>query len=154
MARIVVGLWLVGAAVLWLASPTDGQDKPSAGPEKAIQELEVAEAKAMLAADIPALEKLWAEEFTVNAPDNQVRDRKNVLAAVRGGFIKYSGFERTVEYVGFHGDTAVVMGKETVKPSGGPDDGKTLDRRYTDVWAKKGDRWLMVARHAHVIPAK
>ena len=131
----------------------DGQEKP-ADADKEIRKLETVEAKAMLAADIPALERLWAEEYTVNAPDNLVRDRKDVIAAVRAGLIKYTGFERNVEYVGFHGDTAVVMGKETVKPSGGPDDGKTLDRRYTNVWAKKGDRWLMVARHAHVIPPK
>ena len=153
MTRVAVGLLIVGCLALVIRTTADGRDKP-VDAEKEIKELEAAEAKAMLAADIPALEKLWGESFTVNAPDNQVRDRKNVVAAVRAGFIKYTGFKRTVEYVGFHGDTVIVMGKEVVKPSGGPDDGKTLNRRFTNVWAKKDGRWVMVARHAHVIPAK
>jgi hypothetical protein len=153
MIRVAIGLLLVGGLAIVDSTHADGQDSPAVA-EEAIRKLEAAEAKAMLAADIAALETFWGEAFTVNAPDNQVWDRKNVVVAVRSGFIKYTRFERTVEYVGFHADTAVVMGKEVVKPSGGPEDGKTLDRRYTNVWAKKDGRWVMVARHAHVVPAK
>jgi ketosteroid isomerase-like protein len=72
----------------------------------------------------------------------------------KAGVIKYPSFERKVERVLLHGDTAVVMGGETVKHLGGPDDGKTVERRYTDVWAKKDGRWLMLARHASVVSVK
>jgi hypothetical protein len=94
--------------------------------------LEAAEAKAILEDDLPALNKLLGEAYTVNAPDNKIRDRKGVAEAIKAGIIKYSSFERKVEKVLLHGDTAVVMGGETVKHLGGPDDGRAAVHRRVD----------------------
>lgn len=151
MVRILLAVFLVGGVA---ALERAGAHERMADAEKELRELEAAEAEAILASDLPALEKLWSEDYTVNAPDNQIRDRKGVVAAIKAGVIKYTSFDRKVERVGLHGDTAVVMGSETVKPSGGPEDGKTVERRYTDVWGKKDGKWLMIARHAHVVSVK
>jgi len=41
------------------------------------------------------------------------------------------------------------MGKETIVPSGtSADAGKTINRRFTNVWMKKNGKWLLTARHA------
>jgi hypothetical protein len=153
MSRFFAVILLVGGIALLRVSGAGSGEKP-ADAEKELRNLEVAEAKAILESDLPALETLWGEMYTVNAPDNKIRDRKGVAEAIKAGVIKYSSFERKVERVLLHGDTAVVMGGETVKHLGGPDDGKTVERRYTDVWANKDGRWLMLARHASVVSVK
>jgi hypothetical protein len=132
MTRSFVAVLFVGGVSLLAVSGVGGGEK-QADAEKELRALEAAEAKAILESDLPALDKLWGETYTVNAPDNKIRDRKGVAEAIKAGIIKYSSFERKVEKVLLHGDTAVVMGSETVKHLGGPDDGKTVERRYTDV---------------------
>ncbi len=48
--------------------------------EQRIRKLEQEESDAVLRSDVAALEKLWAEDFTVNNPQNQIsRGRKEVL---------------------------------------------------------------------------
>jgi len=37
------------------------------------------------------------------------------------------------------------MGNETVAPSGNnPNAGKTLKRRYTHIWSKENDNWILI----------
>src|SRR3712207_5370354 len=112
--------------------------------EQAIRRLELEERDAVSRGDAAALEKLWAEDFTVNNPQNQIaRGRKEVLDRVRSGLIKYSSFVREIESVGFYGDTVIVMGLEVVTPTGDtPRAGQTLRRRYTNIWMKRKGSWL------------
>ncbi|MCM3869441.1 MAG: nuclear transport factor 2 family protein, partial [Pyrinomonadaceae bacterium] len=66
--------------------------------EQTIRKLELAESDAVLRSDLAALEKLWAEDFTVNNPNNQIsRGRKEVLDRVRSGLLNYSSFVREIE---------------------------------------------------------
>jgi ketosteroid isomerase-like protein len=125
----------------------------AAQPAQEIRALDAEEASAMLAADLAALDRIWAPDSAVNAPDNAVREKSQVLAAVRDGRIRYSGFERTVERVDVRGDVAISMGGEVVVPKGDrPDAGQPLTRRYTHVWLRSGGRWALVGRHANVVP--
>jgi ketosteroid isomerase-like protein len=121
--------------------------------EQTIRKLELEESDAVSRTDVTALEKLWAEDFTVNNPQNQIsRGRKEVLDRVRSGLIKYSSFVREIESIGFYGDTVIVMGLEVVTPIGNtPRAGQALRRRYTNIWMKRKGNWLLTARHANVI---
>ena len=121
--------------------------------EQTIRRLELAESDAVVRSDVTALEKLWAEDLTVNNPQNQIsRGRKEVLDRVRSGLLKYSSFVREIESVGIYGDTVIVMGLEVVTPVGDtPRAGQTLRRRYTNIWMKREGTWLLTARHANVI---
>ena len=121
--------------------------------EQTVRRLELAESDAVLRGDVAALEKLWAEDFTVNNPQNQIsRGRKEVLERIRSGLLKYSSFVREIESVGVYGDTVIVMGLEVVTPTGNnPGAGQALRRRYTNVWMKRKGNWLLTARHANVI---
>jgi hypothetical protein len=52
--------------------------------------------------------------------------------------VPYSSFVREIESVQVHGDTAIVMGQETVAPKdSSPDAGKTIHRRSTNIWMKR-----------------
>ena len=118
-----------------------------------IRKLDLAEADAVLRSDLTALDKIWAEDFTVNNPGNEIsKGRAEVVKLVRAGIIKYSSFVREIETILFHGNTVVVMGLETVEPTGNaPGAGQILRRRYTNIWMKKKDKWLLTARHANNI---
>jgi ketosteroid isomerase-like protein len=64
-----------------------------------------------------------------------------------------ASYERSIEQVRVEGDIAIVMGAETLKPTGNaPQAGQTVHRRFTNIWKKEGDTWRLWARHANVIP--
>ena len=121
--------------------------------EQEIREIDGAENAAVLAKDVPMIEKFWAEDFVVNAPNNQVlKGSKDGIQLVKNGLIDYSSFVRNVEAVAVHGDTAIIMGEETVKPQGkAPLAGQTVHRRFTNIWIKRGGQWQLTARQATII---
>jgi ketosteroid isomerase-like protein len=142
------------------ACTTTGDRRPTGGDavadavaeESTLRALEDEERLAVLNRDFAALERLWSEQFTVNHPRNAVApDRAAVLEMFRKGVANYAAFERTIDAIRLSGDHAVVMGGETVKPieSAGLA-GKTVDRRYTNVWRREGGAWRLFARQATV----
>ncbi len=127
---------LATVVVFVAASLVSGQSvKQNDTLEQKIRSLDMAQAEAMLRMDIPALEKLWAEEFTTNAQRNQIiKGRKVLLDGFRAENIKYSSFVRDIESVMIHGNTAIVMGQETITRTGNiPLSGQTVRRRFTNI---------------------
>jgi ketosteroid isomerase-like protein len=121
--------------------------------EQEIRKLDAAQADAVLRMDTPALEKLYAEDFTTNSPRNQIiKGRKELLEMWRAENVKYSSFVREIEYVMVQGKTVIVMGQETITRTGNiPLSGQTVRRRFTNIWMKRKGKWQEVARHANVI---
>jgi ketosteroid isomerase-like protein len=123
--------------------------------EETIRSLEDQERTAALKRDVPALERLWSDQFTVNAPNNQVVVGKRAVLEmfVRGGIINFSLFERRIEFIRVDNDFAFIMGAETIRPIGdAPMAGQTVHRRFTNIWKKEAGTWRLFARHANVIP--
>lgn len=169
--RPIPGRWRVSAlAVCTVAAaflpalrpaPVSGQAAPAApavqadvaAVEARIRALEAEEIRALVAGDRATLSRLWAEDFTVNAPRNVVvRGRDGVLALIDSGVIDYAGFEREIEVLRVDGDMALVMGWETVHPRGAaPLAGQVVRRRFTNIWRLRDGDWVQVARHAHVV---
>jgi ketosteroid isomerase-like protein len=146
-------LILLAAAVTILAPGVVSAQsvKQKAAIEQEIRKLDLAHAAAILRGDLAALDKLWTEDFIVNNPFNEI-DKAN---RIRSGAVSYSSFIREPEAITIHGNTVIVMGRETAVPKGdSPDAGKTIKRRYTNIWMKREGRWRLVARHASVICAK
>lgn len=118
--------------------------------EQEIRKLEQAQVDALLKGDLKAMESNWAKDYTVNNPFNQAVNASQ--GPIRAGILTYSSFIREAERVLIHGKTVIVMGRETVVPSGtSADAGKTINRRFTNVWMKRNGRWLLTARQASVI---
>ena len=119
--------------------------------EQEVRRLDLAHADAVLRGDLAAMDKLWTKDFKVNNPFNEV-DKAD---RIRTGAVTYSSFVREAESVLVHGDTVIVMGRETVVPKGDSSDaGRTINRRYTNIWMRREGRWRLVARHASVICQK
>lgn len=134
------------------ARDSDPTEDP-AKSEATIRSLEDQERLAVLNQDTTALLRLWSEEFTVNSPFNQIAPSAAVVAdLMRQGLIHYSIFDRRIEHLRVDGDLAIVMGGETVQPTGNaPLAGQTVRRRFTHVWRKDGADWRLIARHANNI---
>jgi len=136
-------------AVLALSGAAAAQSaKQKEAIEKEIRKLEQAHADAVLRGDLAAMDKIWTTDFKVNNPFNEV-DKAD---RIRTGAMTYSSFVREPESVQIHKNTVIVMGRETVVPKGSsPDAGKTINRRYTNIWMKRNGKWRLIARHASVI---
>jgi ketosteroid isomerase-like protein len=143
---------LVAMAVFAFVSVASAQyAKEDPVLEEAIRKLELAHANAVLNGDAAALDTLMDDSVTVNHPTNRiVREKKELLELIHAGVIRYTSFERFPEKFLFFTDMVVVMGSETVVPAkGAPNAGRTLQRRYTDLWMKRDGKWRLTVRHAN-----
>ena len=147
--RLILLAVAVTVFVAGLAAAQGARRK--AAVEQEVRRLDLAHADAVLRGDLAAMDKLWTKDFKVNNPFNEV-DKAD---RIRTGAVTYSSFVREAEEVLVHGDTVIVMGRETVVPKGdSPDAGRTINRRYTNIWMRREGRWRLVARHASVICQK
>lgn len=121
-----------------------------------IKKLDLAHAQAIFKSDAAALDSLMDDEVTVNHPTNRiVQEKKELLALIRQGIIRYTSFERTPETFLFFKDMVVVMGSEVVVPAkGAPNAGKKIARRYTNMWMMQNGKWRLVVRHANNVCAE
>jgi ketosteroid isomerase-like protein len=116
-----------------------------------IEKLDLAHAQAIFKGDSTALDSLMDDDVTVNHPTNRiVKEKKELLSLIGQGVIRYTSFERFPQEFLFFKDMVVVMGRETVVPAeGAPNAGKTLERRYTNIWMKRDGKWRLTVRHAN-----
>ncbi|HEX6891721.1 MAG TPA: nuclear transport factor 2 family protein [Chryseolinea sp.] len=118
--------------------------------EQEVKKLDLEHADAVLRGDQAAMNKYWTEDFIVTNPFNEIDQADRI----KKGIVTYSSFIRQSEAIRVHGNTVIVMGKETVVPKGNsPDAGKTINRRYTNIWMIRDGKWRLIARHANVICA-
>lgn len=147
MKKTLFILTLILAAGIF-ASAQNG--KRAEALEQEIRKLDLTAAEAILRKDFAALDRLCAEDFTVNSPRNEiVKGREGVKELIRRGVIDYNSFTREIEAVLIYEKTAIVMGRETVAANENP--GKIMHRRYTNIWTKRDGNWLLTARHANDI---
>jgi len=116
--------------------------------EKEIRDCEAASVDAFLAADLEALNRLWAEDYVVNSPLQRVLGKKEVLGLLQAGRIRHTSYTFEIEHIHRDGDVVVVMGKDLVD---GPPGNTLLHRRFTNIWALRDGTWRTIARHAHVV---
>ncbi len=143
--------FIAAVVALVLACSASGQStKENDALEQEIRHREQAQVDALLKHDIAAMKQNWAADYVVNNPLNQVVEASK--GRIQSGTRTYSSFVRDIERVLVHENTVIVMGQETVVPSGDASDaGKTIVRRFTNVWMLRGGKWLLTARQATVI---
>ena len=116
-----------------------------------IKMLDLAHAQAIITGNTLALDSLMDDDVTVNHPTNRiVKEKKELLALIKQGTIRYTVFERSPERFLFFKDMVIVMGNETVVPAKtAPNAGKRINRRYTNIWMLRNNKWKLCARHAN-----
>ena len=108
--------------------------------------------EAFAAQDIDTVSELCAKDLVVNSPANRVARRDAVLGFFRAGRMSYDSLDTTIEVLDARVDQVVIMGDEVVKPRDtAPNAGKTVGRRYTDIWRRESDgRWRLTVRQATI----
>jgi len=148
--NVVTGLPVATSA----AAQTRTIYEPSMSDARIIAALEARKhlGAAMLSGDFKAVEAIFAPDLLVHSPINMVVDRNNVLARLRSGQISYEpDVEEKIEFAAVRGDGVVLMGEEIVHPLGNaPGAGKTVRRRFTDVWKNVQGIWKLAIRQATV----
>ena len=91
-------------------------------------------------ADVRWFDANLADDFVNSNPDCSLVDRAGFLAQIgRGSTVKNLGIEQVMIRV--LGDVALIHARTTYAKA----DGQPGAGRYTDVWQKRGGRWLCVA---------
>lgn len=111
--------WIQIVAILMISTITfvSGQsEKPKQEIEQEVKKL--AHADAVLRGDLEAMDKYWTEDFIVSNPFNEIDQADRI----RKGTLTFSSFIRQSEAIKVHGNTVIVMGKETLVPKGNSPD--------------------------------
>lgn len=120
--------------------------------EALIRSLENDEREAILNRDTLRLHQLMSQGIIVHNPENDIVNFRQIMERVKGGKIDYVSFERIIERITFINKTAVVMGKEVIVPKGtSKHSGKTVTRRFTNIWSQDDKRWILIARQSTII---
>jgi hypothetical protein len=123
--------------------------------ESEIRKLEQLELTTVQKGDTTALLNIWAKEFVVNNPYQQIVTVPQIFGFIRSGQIDYTTVERKVEKVTVVENIAISMGKEIVTPEKKTNyAGKIVTRQYTNIWIRRNNSWRMVARQATIISAE
>lgn len=127
----------------------------NAKTEAEIRALEKIGAKAILNGDTNTLKQLWAPEFLVNTPRNEITGtRDSILLIQKAGMIDYSIYEKVIERMQFQKNIVITMGHETLvskNDTPAARAGQVYKRRFTNIWMKKNGKWQLIARHASII---
>lgn len=155
-ALAIAGLTLTSAPV------AAGWKAASPEVEAAARDPRIAEVLAMvdrldaaaMADDHAAFAAAMADDLAVNNPQNRMSVRGATQGRNAAGQISYSRYDRTIEYAAMRGDMVLLMGDERVVPKAGPEAGKQVRRRFTDLWRKDESGWRLTARQATVVASE
>lgn len=93
-----------------------------------------------------------SKNVVVQNPENSIIGFQQIITRIGQGKINYAYLDRKIENIAFVNGIAVVMGMETLMAQGETKNaGKTIQRRFTNVWAKENGAWRLSARQATII---
>lgn len=112
--------------------------------------------EAFAAQNLAAVSELCAKDLIVNTPANRVSRLEQVLGFFKAGRMNYESADVTIEALDARDGNVVIMGEEVVKPRDtAANAGKTVSRRFTDVWRRESDgKWRLTIRQATITSVK
>jgi hypothetical protein len=120
--------------------------------EALIRKLEEKEREAILKSDTSALSELMSMKIIVQNPESVIVGFQQIMERIRKGKINYASFERRIDSVSFVNGMAVVMGLEILMPQAvSQNAGKTVNRRFTNIWTRENGTWKLTVRQATII---
>ena len=92
--------------------------------------------------DVKRFDEILADDFLCSNPDGTLIDRAAFLKQTAQP-VKITNLQAHDVNIRLMGDFAIIH----ARTSYGLPDGQTRNGRYTDVWARRGGRWLAVSAH-------
>jgi hypothetical protein len=137
-----------------LSLVTMGQAKEKSGDgntEQMVLRLENEGREATLKNDLPANDRLLADNWiNVNA-DGSVTTKAKLLELLKAGSFTILSIENDEVMVRVFGEAAVVTGRSTTKRAGESGEILTRQVRFTRVYARNHGRWRVVSAHNTLI---
>ena len=132
----------VVALAISMSSICMGQDNGNV--EQTIMNIEQELTNALLKSDASVFDRYAADDFIFTDPGGSLGHKAAMIASMKAGDFKFESSKIDSMKVQVYGNTAVVTYRTT-------DKGKIKDfdisgqYRWTDVFVKQNDRWLLVA---------
>ncbi len=137
-----------------LSLVTMGQAKEKSGDgntEQMVLRLENGGREATLKNDLPANDRLLADNWiNVNA-DGSVTTKAKLMELLKAGSFTILSIENDEVMVRVFGEAAVVTGRSTTKRAGESGEILTRQVRFTRVYARNHGRWRVVSAHNTLI---
>jgi len=163
--QCVLMVVLFGAA---LGRPSMAQERTTAEDARSPAVAEVLALQdrmndAALRGDGAAFDEFLSKNFVASDPSNTIRHRDDMIALFSSGQVAYSSVKTAIDYADqLAEDIVVVMGTEITEQSAVPSDtrlesvavGKTLNRRFTNVYRKEDGAWRLLVKQSTITPAK
>ena len=116
--------------------------------EEEIKKLDLKWAQAYVNKDIPTLQELMSDELvTTDATGTTfLKGKEQDIEGVRNGAVSYEVFKIEDVNVKAHGDTAIAVGRFSMKGKAG---NKAFSGHYayTEAWIKRNGKWQAIAEH-------
>lgn len=146
--RRIVRLLVPG--LLMAAAPLGAQ--PS---EATLKAADAEQMRIIVAEDAEAQQRFMHPNYIINAPVNAVKRKPELVAMLARGGMASESFERVIEGTALTGNVGIVMGREVVTPArdsnlGRLRPGKTLQRRFTNIFLWEDGAWRFLARQATI----
>lgn len=125
-----------------------------AGDEDAIRKLDRDNTVATWTADARWFEQNLADDFVMITANGSVKTKAEVVADLESPDFQMEPYEPREVQVRVYGDTAIVTGR-VVQRFLRRGVRYRVDARYTDVYARRRGRWILVTGHASpVLPSR
>jgi ketosteroid isomerase-like protein len=112
-----------------------------------LERLETVWNQAQRRGDAAVLDGLWSDDLEVAVPGMRVMTKAEALKFARSGRMKFLRYVTSQIHVRVYGDAAVVTGRlQRTRMMNGRE--ISDDWRFTKVYVRKGQKWLVVAFHA------
>ncbi|HJU29361.1 MAG TPA: nuclear transport factor 2 family protein [Candidatus Binataceae bacterium] len=115
-----------------------------------IKDIEQREARAVLRADVPALDRFWADDLLVNSSANLIAGKNILLQIIEDGRLRLRSYERLTLRISASDGIAVATGNESSELDG-RGAGFTLFCSYMNLWRRRGEDWELFGRHVGLI---
>jgi ketosteroid isomerase-like protein len=151
ISYLAISMALLSFAFGQSATPPDSENSKS---EQEVRQAIEKYRAASLQRDIPALEKIWADDYVFVNASGEVLTKAQRLANVKSGATKLESINKEENIaVRVYQNSAVATSRVAIKGkySGQPTSGQY---RSTHVWVKGPEGWQLVANQLTALPRK
>jgi uncharacterized protein (TIGR02246 family) len=147
MKRIFLSISVaLGTVLLVLGQTSDVTTIRRTSLEQELIQLKHDIGRAYVKRDAAALERLYADDYTVTDAAGETTSKVQEIERMKTGTAVYEATTYDDVKVRVYGDTAIVAGRGTVKGRGTSGAFHT-EYRSTNVFVKRSGRWQVVAAH-------
>jgi ketosteroid isomerase-like protein len=148
--------WLCTIVLLVMSCLGWGQqsEKTSGGSANADQALETRfheYADALKKHDTAALDKIWADDYMFINPRGELLTKAQRMANAKSGATTFEDIVPQREKLNVKGDTAVDIGRVSLKGTKYSGKEASGEYRYMNVWSKQQGEWKLVANQVTLI---